>query len=61
MVTSAFDSGVIDEPAAVAAWTLRTFRRTIPPALGGIVFLSGGQADEQVSLSDPRPLSISLR
>jgi fructose-bisphosphate aldolase class I len=51
MVTSAFDSGVIDEPAAVAAWTLRTFRRTIPPALGGIVFLSGGQADEQATVN----------
>jgi len=51
MVTSAFDSGLIDEPAVVAAWTLRTLRRTLPPSLGGIVFLSGGQADEQATVN----------
>ncbi len=33
----------------VADWTLRCFRETVPAAVPGIVFLSGGQADEQAS------------
>jgi fructose-bisphosphate aldolase, class I len=32
--------------AEVAAATLRVFRRTVPAAVPGIVFLSGGQSDE---------------
>jgi fructose-bisphosphate aldolase, class I len=30
----------------VARWTLRCLRETVPPAVPGIVFLSGGQTDE---------------
>jgi fructose-bisphosphate aldolase, class I len=30
----------------VARWTLRCLRETVPPAIPGIVFLSGGQTDE---------------
>src|SRR5438093_27076 len=30
----------------VARWTLRVLRETVPPAVPGIVFLSGGQTDE---------------
>src|SRR5207247_9207969 len=30
----------------VARWTLRVLRETVPAALPGIVFLSGGQTDE---------------
>ena len=33
----------------VADWTLRCFRETVPVAVPGIVFLSGGQSDEQAS------------
>src|SRR5215208_607889 len=33
----------------VAEWTLRCFRQTVPAAVPGIVFLSGGQSDEQAS------------
>ena len=33
----------------VADWTLRCFRETVPAAVPGIVFLSGGQSDEQAS------------
>ena len=33
----------------VAEWTLRCFRETVPAAVPGIVFLSGGQSDEQAS------------
>jgi fructose-bisphosphate aldolase class 1 len=32
-------------PADVAAATLRVLRRTVPPAVPGIVFLSGGQSE----------------
>jgi len=30
----------------VGRWTLRVLRETVPPAIRGIVFLSGGQTDE---------------
>ena len=33
----------------VARWTIRCFRETVPAAVPGIVFLSGGQSDEQAS------------
>ena len=33
----------------VAKWTIRCFRETVPAAVPGIVFLSGGQSDEQAS------------
>jgi fructose-bisphosphate aldolase class I len=35
--------------AEVADWTIRCFRETVPAAVPGIVFLSGGQSDEQAS------------
>ena len=52
----------------VADWTLRCFRETVPAAVPGIVFLSGGQSDEQASENlnainargpQPWPLSFS--
>jgi fructose-bisphosphate aldolase, class I len=33
----------------VAEWTIRCFRETVPAAVPGVVFLSGGQSDEQAS------------
>ncbi len=33
----------------VAEWTIRCFREHVPAAVPGIVFLSGGQSDEQAS------------
>ena len=33
----------------VAEWTLKCFREHVPEAVPGIVFLSGGQSDEQAS------------
>ncbi len=33
----------------VAEWTIRCFRETVPAAVPGIVFLSGGQTDEAAS------------
>ena len=35
--------------AEVAEWTTRCFHETVPAAVPGIVFLSGGQSDEQAS------------
>jgi fructose-bisphosphate aldolase class I len=35
--------------AEVADWTIRCFRETVPAAVPGLVFLSGGQSDEQAS------------
>lgn len=52
----------------VAAQTLRCFRRTVPAAVPGIVFLSGGQSDEAATAhldamnrmgGGPWPLSFS--
>ena len=36
-------------PQEVADWTIRCFRETVPAAVPGIVFLSGGQSDQQAS------------
>jgi fructose-bisphosphate aldolase, class I len=33
----------------VADWTIRALRRTVPAAVPGIVFLSGGQSEEQAT------------
>ncbi len=45
MVLPGCESPRLAEPAAVAAATLRCLRRTVPPAVPGIVFLSGGQSE----------------
>lgn len=37
-------------PAEVADWTLACLQRTVPVAVPGIVFLSGGQADADATL-----------
>jgi fructose-bisphosphate aldolase class I len=38
-------------PAQVAIATVTAFSRTIPPAVPGITFLSGGQSEEEASLN----------
>jgi fructose-bisphosphate aldolase class I len=40
---SASEQATVDE---VATWTLRCLKESVPPAIPGIVFLSGGQTDE---------------
>lgn len=54
-------------PTEIAARTVRTLRRTVPPALPGIFFLSGGQTEEQASRNlsemnkfDGRPWAMSF-
>jgi len=38
-------------PVEVASYTLRVLQRTIPPAMQGIMFLSGGQSEEEATLN----------
>ena len=49
MVLSGYAAASQASVADVAAATLRTFHRHVPAAVPGIVFLSGGQADERAT------------
>jgi fructose-bisphosphate aldolase class I len=49
MVTSGTGCGTRAAPAEVAAATLRVLQQTVPPAVPGIVFLSGGQSEEEAT------------
>merc|ERR1711937_987003 len=49
MVTPGQSCPVKATPAQVAEATVTEFSRTIPPAVPGIVFLSGGQSEEEAS------------
>lgn len=68
MVLSGKDCPQQADPKAVAEATVRTFRRTVPAAVPGILFLSGGQSDEQATanlnainaLSDRHPWVFSF-
>ena len=35
----------------IAEYTVTTLRRTVPPAVPGIVFLSGGQSEEEATVN----------
>jgi len=35
----------------IAFYTVRTLKRTVPPALPGVMFLSGGQSEEEASIN----------
>jgi fructose-bisphosphate aldolase class I len=49
MILSGYESQEQVSDAEVAEETLRCFRRHVPAAVPGIVFLSGGQSDEQAT------------
>jgi len=49
MITSGAQAEVQAAPEEVAFFTVRTLSRTIPPAVPGITFLSGGQSEEIAS------------
>ena len=49
MVLSGYDCPVQASHEEVAAETIRCFRRHVPAAVPGIVFLSGGQSDEDAT------------
>ncbi|WP_299436587.1 class I fructose-bisphosphate aldolase [uncultured Rhodospira sp.] len=51
MVISGKDATDQADPDTVAERTLACFRRTVPAAVPGIVFLSGGQGDEQATVN----------
>ena len=51
MVLSGKDAAVRADAAGVAAATLGCFRRTVPAAMPGVVFLSGGQGDEEATVN----------
>lgn len=66
MVTHGAQSGQSADPATVASYTLRALRRVVPPAVPGIMFLSGGQSEIQATLNlnamnqKPNPWHISF-
>ncbi|TPN78611.1 fructose-bisphosphate aldolase class I [Mesorhizobium sp. CU2] len=49
MVISGRKSGKTDAPEEVAEKTIKLFRQTVPAAVPGIAFLSGGQDDEEAT------------
>ena len=68
MVLPGKSSGQEAGPEEVAEWTLRCFRHTVPAAVPGIVFLSGGQSNEMATANlnamnaaeGPRPWQLSF-
>ena len=51
MVTPGQSSAVKATPAEVARATVTALSRTVPPAMPGVVFLSGGQSEEEASVN----------
>ena len=49
MVLPGKDSGVKAAPLEVAEATLRSLKQSVPPEVGGIVFLSGGQTPDEAT------------
>lgn len=50
MVTPGSDSAKVTHQV-IAEYTVRTLQRTVPPAVPAIVFLSGGQSEEDATLN----------
>eukprot|EP00246_Nothoceros_aenigmaticus_P005721 TRINITY_DN17993_c0_g1_i1.p1 TRINITY_DN17993_c0_g1~~TRINITY_DN17993_c0_g1_i1.p1 ORF type:complete len:367 (+),score=61.77 TRINITY_DN17993_c0_g1_i1:25-1101(+) len=50
MVTPGSESKKV-EPETIAKATVQALQRTVPPAVPGIVFLSGGQSEEEATLN----------
>eukprot|EP01054_Gregarina_sp_Poly1_P009989 Gregarina_sp_Poly_1__9988@NODE_663_length_6888_cov_603_249377_g501_i0_p2_GENE_NODE_663_length_6888_cov_603_249377_g501_i0NODE_663_length_6888_cov_603_249377_g501_i0_p2_ORF_typecomplete_len357_score73_86Glycolytic/PF00274_19/2_2e145_NODE_663_length_6888_cov_603_249377_g501_i021343204 len=51
MVTPGAQCTTPTTPEEIAFYTVRTLKRTVPPALVGVMFLSGGQSEEDASLN----------
>jgi fructose-bisphosphate aldolase class I len=67
MVLSGYDAADRADADEVAEWTLRCFYKHVPAAVPGIVFLSGGQSDEDstahlnaMNRRGPHPWQISF-
>lgn len=50
MVTPGADAPKVT-PEVIAKYTVRALQRTVPPAVPGIVFLSGGQSEEEATVN----------
>lgn len=50
MVTPGSESKKVT-PEVIAEYTVRTLQRTVPPAVPGVMFLSGGQSEEEATLN----------
>ena len=69
MVTPGSDCKEKKSPKEIAWYTVRTLSRTIVPAVPGVVFLSGGQSEEEATINlnamnqlteIPRPWALSF-
>ncbi|PSC74433.1 putative fructose-bisphosphate aldolase chloroplastic [Micractinium conductrix] len=66
MVTPGAEHAKRSTPDEVAAYTLRMLRRRVPPAVPGIMFLSGGQSELESTLNlnamnqSPNPWHVSF-
>jgi len=66
MVTPGADSKIKETPERVAEYTLKMLRRRVPPAVPGIMFLSGGQSELEATLNlnamnkTPNPWHVSF-
>merc|ERR1712228_1096977 len=66
MVTPGADSGTKASPETVAEYTLKMLNRRVPPAVPGIMFLSGGQSELESTLNldamnkTPNPWHVSF-
>lgn len=66
MVTPGADCPKREDPETVAAYTLNLLKRRVPPAVPGIMFLSGGQSELEATLNlnamnqSPNPWHVSF-
>merc|ERR1719356_285505 len=66
MVTPGAQSGVEADAETIASTTLAALKRVVPPALPGIMFLSGGQSELEATLNlnamnqSPNPWHVSF-
>jgi fructose-bisphosphate aldolase class I len=67
MVLSGYEASQRADADEVAEWTLRCFSKHVPAAVPGIVFLSGGQSDEDATANlnamnavGPHPWQLSF-
>mmetsp|Transcript_51153 Transcript_51153/g.109569 ORF Transcript_51153/g.109569 Transcript_51153/m.109569 type:complete len:457 (+) Transcript_51153:90-1460(+) len=66
MVTPGAQSGKEADPDTIAAYTVGALKRNVPPAVPGIMFLSGGQSEIEATLNlnamnkSPNPWHISF-
>merc|ERR1712003_571686 len=51
MVTPGAQSGTKADAETIAAYTLKALKRVVPPAVPGIMFLSGGQSELEATLN----------